>query len=219
MPIDYMFGIPAYKSVISAEEYNKEEIVQTIEKNFYKDRGRNNWDSEDHIYHSDMHHAFADFDNENFEVPDFSQLMNIYERETANFLGSLSWNKRPAFEIQLINYTCTDRGQFMREHNHASDFSAVHYIKFNPESHSGTQYVNIGKHSPYIKSFIPPSLNDLLDSGDITNSWQQKYWSFSLQEDDLVITPGLTDHFIAPHDSDGDLRMTIVFNINVFPSQ
>ena len=84
MKTDFVFGIPFYKGHIDPTEFNKREIVDTIAKNYEIDKTRNIWDKH-MLAGSDMHHAYADWDNEKFHKIDFTKLAPHYEQHGRNY--------------------------------------------------------------------------------------------------------------------------------------
>ena len=100
----------------------------------------------------------------------------------------------------------------MQSHYHDnSDFTAVHYLKFDKEKHKPTIFENKNTYVSYLKNLRPELLN-LLDSSDLNNSWAREYWSFNIEEDDFCITPSFLHHFVPVQTSD-KIRITIVLNI------
>lgn len=209
-----IFGIPLYQTSIDSSSYNKTDLIEAIEKNYFINPQRNNWDNEDK-YSSKLHHALDDFDNNNFIKPDFSQLSKIYEKEIYNFFNNMNFSKEFCFNYKIVSYTCMLNSQFIKDHVHDSDFTAVHYIKFNPSKHFPTYFLNTAGFGPYIGHSMHLNLRNILDISDIQNSWATQYFTVKTKEDDFIITPGILNHFVPASEESDETRITVVVNINL----
>ena len=56
-----LFPTMIYKFNIDPKLYDKQNIINVVEKNYQKSNYRNNFDS-----NSDLHHSYGDFDNDNY---------------------------------------------------------------------------------------------------------------------------------------------------------
>ena len=207
--MQYMFGVPYYCSTIDPTAYNKSEILADITENYNKNSFRNRWDTQ-----SNLHHSYNDKDNINFKAIDYQQLLPLYTQQITNFLNEYSESKI-SFRYDIENYTCMTKGQFMREHDHpSSDFTAVHYIKYNPDVHKPTTYVNPAHWALYNDRIVSPKMNKISNSNFFKHSW---YWStvnLNVVEDNFVITPSPLKHRVELQNSD-ELRVVIVLNIHI----
>ena len=206
-----LFGLPYYQTIIDKTKYDKESIVNTIVSNYEIDKNRNNWDSGARVP-SNLHHSNNDYDNKKFNEVDYTELIPLYNQKIQEFLDSLNYKQNIKYRFEVVNYTCMTDSSYMKEHAHICEFSAVHYLKFNPEVHSPTCYVNPASYTDYIGSVLP-KLSELLDPTDINNTWVCKYVDVPVEEDSFVIMPGILSHLVPPSKKVGDLRMTIVINI------
>lgn len=205
--INLLFGVPVFKSKISENEYNKQEILTNIEKNYNINPHRNVWSKD-----SNLHHVYEDWDNPNFVRINFSQLTNLYNKKIIDFFDDFM-AERYEFNWNLVNYTCMKKNQFMNKHTHLdSDFTGIHYIKFNKE-HAPTLYHNPANWSDFIRVIPFFDLQKTAQNND-NNSFLYEAWHIPIEEDDFVISPGILSHSVPKLEID-DLRVTIVINIKI----
>ena len=216
--IKQIFGFPVFIESINKDLYKKKEIIKDIEYNYKKDNTRNNWESSDTIKKSNLHHAYNDWNNIKFKSINFTSLIPVYKKSISNFFENFSFKKTLNFKFNITNYTCMTSNQYMKSHYHPdSDFTAVHYIKFNEKIHKPTLYENSNISSQFIKA-LRPKLNNLVDISDIKNSWFFENYSFDIKEDDICITPSFLFHSVPIQDTklkQNDKRITVVLNISV----
>lgn len=211
--ISQLFGVPYYSTKIDPLLYNKSEIISSILENYSQDPLRNVWDNNDTVLTSKLHQGVNYFTNKNYIKINFNPLISIVQDKILNFFDHLNFSKKFGYKFRIVNYTCMDQGNFLKDHNHKCDFSGILYLKFNKDIHKPTAFVNGNNFSQYLNYFSPAS--SLLDTSDIDNSWVSPYFSVPVNEDDFVIVPGCLNHFVPPFDGTNDLRMTIVFNIDL----
>lgn len=208
-----LFGIPMYHTKIDPISFKKDKIIKDITKNYKKDPTRNNWDS----LYGDSHHGYQDWNNKNFIKPDFTDLIPIYTNIITKFLNSLGNNQLDyTFKFFITNYTCMSERQWMGRHNHIEcDFVGTHYIKFPTKARS-TFYYNQMTFADYLGKGATEKdvLRNLYSPEDIRSSWLYPTWCENIEEDDLVIIPGLLAHGV-PKNESKELRMTIVMNIHL----
>jgi hypothetical protein len=206
-----LFGLPVYIKNISNHSYDRKKIIKDIEFNYSKDKNRNNWDT----LKSDLHHSYNDWENHDFKKINFNQLIPIYETIFQEFFNSLPLKKEIKFKFDIVNYTCMTSNQFMKSHYHPeTDFTAVHYIKFNKEIHKPTMFENSHVFSDYVP-FLRPNLINILNVNDTLNSWVSKDFWMNIEEEDICITPGLCFHNVPIQPKISESRITIVSNITV----
>ena len=70
-----------YKFNIDPKLYDKQNIIDIVEKNYQKSNYRNNFDS-----NSDLHHSYGDFDNDNYIKPNLDKLLDVYKKTFTEFL-------------------------------------------------------------------------------------------------------------------------------------
>lgn len=190
--------------------YNKQDIITTIQENYARNPKRNNWDNR-----SDLHHAYQDWSNAEFENIDFDQLQKIYELEIEHCLNQGHYQKPFQYKVEIANITCYGLGQFMNEHDHMQDktiFSAIHYVKL-PENSAPLTFHNPLSMLHYNEHDNLRFYRELFDPQARENSVFWPKWMMKIQEDDLVIFPAYLRHSVEAHGI-RDLRMAIVLNIN-----
>ncbi len=100
-------------------------------------------------------------------------------------------------------------GQSHDLHDHLpGQFSAIHYIKYDPEVHTPTVFLN-----PYrqvSQASAPPRRN--LDTTKCPPMWAQRSF-FPVEEGDLIVFPAFFEHCVLKQTSD-EFRITMSFNFN-----
>jgi len=212
-----LFSYPVSVSKINADLYNKKEIIDTIERNYKKDSTRNTWDRENRsslFLSSNLHQSLDDEPNPDFELPNYNELLPLYNQKIIEYFDLLKFTKDIKYSYKIVSYTCMTNAQYMASHYHNdSDFTAVHYIKFDDKEHTPTIFENKSDFVGYVKH-IRPNLLNLLDKTDIKNSWLLKNWKFNIKEDDICITPSLLHHCVEKQNSK-NTRIAIVLNITI----
>ena len=136
------------------------------------------------------------------------------DEKIKEYLNNFRVTKDYHYKFEIVNYTCSSSGQYMKKHMHNDcAFTAVHYIKFNKEEHRGTTFHNKHPHVDFIPSF-KQKFYEMKDMNDITNSWAMKAWTFGVEEDDICFSPAKLMHSVSQPKGD-DLRITIVMNIDI----
>ena len=207
--MNYLFGFPVDIYKINPNNYNKEKIVSDIIDNYKIDANRNNWNKS-----SNIHQEFDDRNNDNFKKINYSSLVPLYNEKIKEYLSNFKVIKDYHYKFEIVNYTCSSSGQYMKRHMHDDcAFSAVHYIKFNREEHMGTTFHNTNPHIDFIPSF-KQKFDEIKDLSDIANSWAMNSWTFDIEEDDFCFSPAKLMHSVSQSKGD-DLRITIVMNIDI----
>lgn len=97
-------------------------------------------------------------------------------------------------------------GHFQEEHDHLPGFySGIHYIKFNPEIHSQTQFVN-----PLHQLFTFMNGDEQFGEQD---DCTKQFWAPDAKEGEVIIFPSFLRHSV-PVSNNPDVRITLAFNIN-----
>jgi len=93
------------------------------------------------------------------------------------------------------------------------DFSAVHFLKFNPDIHEPIRFVHpeLTK-TKYIAKF-KPHLHDNLGTCDMQSYYKEHYVPV-IKEGDFIIFPSELQHLVYANQSD-ELRITIAFNFSL----
>ena len=210
---EQFFGMPIWRENIDSKSYNKKEIIDTITRNYRKNRSRNTWWSNT----SNLHHMYDDWDNTDYESPNWNNsLTGLYKGVIQRFFNSISAQKFN-FDFDVTNYTCYGNSQYMQEHLHPNaDFVGIHYIRFDTESHTPTRFVNPMSYAKYLEE-IRSETRLKYDDNDILNAWMFPSWELPVIEDDMIIHPALLAHDVRPQTcNDDNLRIASVLNINAY---
>jgi len=194
-----------YKFHIDPNLYNKQSIIDIVEKNYQKNSYRNKFDS-----NSDLHHSYADFDNDDYDKPVLDKLTDVYNNTFTEFTKQLKFKR---FEYSLDNIVATKGSQYMAPHNHlpVADYSCIHYIKFNKDVHKPTTFRNpsmFAKSLHHIKPKFKPRINEVDFS-----IFSEKHFVLTT-EDDMIIIPSYLEHQVDKSYND-EMRITIVSNLIV----
>lgn len=210
---DILFGIPIYKTKIDPSLYDKKNIISTIEKNY--NIGPRNRHSN---YTTDMHMSFDDEENNQFEKINYEKLKKVYNNVFNNFVKGLKLDHKGSLKCNydIINYTASNKNNYMGEHNHLSghDFACVHYLQID-KSHVGTTFRNTHTFGRYLEYMLPDIYN-LSNRKEKINSYIYSQYTLGVEEDDLIIFPSVVNHFIKKLDTISDkLRITIATNLKL----
>lgn len=104
-----------------------------------------------------------------------------------------------------LNYY-TDPNHSQEEHDHLPGyFSAIHYIKINPEVHGGTIFTNpLAQMSSY--------MNDGKDYKEYSGM-NSETWTPEVISGDIIVFPSFLKHRVN-HAKTSESRITLAFNIN-----
>ena len=204
----YLFGIPYYKYNIKTPK----SILDEIESNYKISSKRNNWDNKSYL-HSETHHSNRDRTNPKFKDINYNPITQSYIKVFNTFMKEL--NITCEYKWTIANYTAMKSQQYMRAHDHMgdSDFTCIHYVKFNSKKHQSTVFHN-ANHWADDFQYLRPELYSKLDPGNEKHSYLLKYYQIPTKQDDLIITPSCVTHEVPPFESD-ELRVTIVTNLSI----
>tara|TARA_R110000764_G_scaffold82495_1_gene162803 strand:- start:60 stop:695 length:636 start_codon:yes stop_codon:yes gene_type:complete len=111
-------------------------------------------------------------------------------------------------------YNVYGKGQKADQHEHMTcDFSAVHFLKFNPEVHEPIRFIHpeLSK-TKYLSRFKPQIVDNL---GTCTRqSYYKEHFVPDIYEGDLIIFPSELQHLVWKNQSD-ETRVTIAFNFSI----
>ena len=200
-----LFPTMIYKFHIDPNLYNKQSIIDIVEKNYQKNSYRNKFDS-----NSDIHHSYADFDNDDYDKPVLDKLTDVYNNTFTELIKKLQFK---SFQYSLDNIVATKGSQYMAPHNHlpVADYSCIHYIKFNKDVHKPTTFRNpsmFAKSLHHIKPKFKPRINEVDFS-----IFSEKHFVLTT-EDDMIIIPSYLEHQVDKSYND-EMRITIVTNLIV----
>jgi len=196
--IKSLFQHNIFKYKINPNLYNKKNIVETINHNFSKQRDRNYFDNKN-LKSSNLHHSYNDIENNKLPSPDYSSLLTIYENVFKQLYSNI--NFKPGVKLnycfEIVNYTCTNKNQFMRKHCHlpSSDFSSIHYLQFDKE-HSPTLFYNPGAQIAKSYGLVKTKFVDNLNFDAFSNLGYLEYAAPKFEEDDMIIFPSYLEHEI-----------------------
>ena len=211
MEIVPLFASDVGATLIAPKSFNKQEIVDTIIKNYNKSSLRNEWKGGSVT--RQMHHSYGDWDNKEYSPINVEILCDeIYPKVIEEYLNSLGiFNK---FKFYAMNYTAVGNGQGMDRHWHPlCDFSMVHYLQIPTDSDTIKFYNPI----PYVHYANQGSSPSWVDGKKLDNtklSTRIPAWNVTLKEDLCIMFPNYLEHEIPVYEGDG-LRMSIVTNITV----
>lgn len=204
----YLFGVPFYKYNVKTPQ----SILNDIQHNYEIDSSRNSWDNKSYL-HSKTHHSNRDRGNPKFKEVNYTPIMSEYKKVFDTFMKELDLDCQ--YKWTIANYTAMKSQQYMRAHDHIgdSDYTCIHYAKFNPKKHSTTTFYNSHQWANSIK-YIRPDYYSKLDIQNEKHSYQLPYFQVSVKQDDILITPSCLVHEVPPFESD-ELRVTIVINLSI----
>ena len=92
---EQFFGMPIWRENIDSKSYNKKEIIDTITRNYQKNRSRNTWWSDTSAdvrqVYSNVHHVYSDWGNKEYEVPDWNNsLLDLYTNVLQRFFNTIN---------------------------------------------------------------------------------------------------------------------------------
>tara|TARA_R110000803_G_C11959207_1_gene318510 strand:- start:561 stop:1214 length:654 start_codon:yes stop_codon:yes gene_type:complete len=209
--INYLYGLPVYKTKIDPKLYEKNKILSQIENNYSISKIRNGW-SLDSFIKTDIHHSNQDEDNPKFKKINYYSLSKEYQKVIIDFFSKLSLSGPVKFNYKIVNYTCVKHNSIMTPHFHKDcTFSLIHYMSFDKNQHLPTVFKN-----PYFFGQLLPHEEKLktMFSNTKENSWIYKEWRIDTEEDDIIIVPAILEHSVRNLDSKKS-RITIVVNIDI----
>lgn len=203
-----------FKANIDSSLFPKQEIIETVLRNYDLQKERNEWDK-----YSKMHHYYNDWDNELFEKIDLTAVTELHKNFYKNILDQM-FNQPIQFNVVVENITVHKGHQnYMTAHNHVNEYvylSGVHYIKCDEKS-SKLTFINPLIYSEYPNLTIKNVVCDRLDSSNPMNSSFYKEWNYSVKEDEMIVFPSYLNHKVEPSQyEDSNFRIAIVTNLQVF---
>lgn len=210
-----LFPTSIFKVKIDPLSYNKQDIINITEKNFFKNPKRNKWDK-----YSELYHLYEDFDNPQYENYSFDKLVKIYDKIISKFIDTIDWSKGLDYKWQIVNVTAYGQeGGYMEQHSHAFGniaFSCIHYVSLPLDEN---QSETIRFFNPLVFLQYPTLLSILLQDKLVDNHNNSTYFhgkKMNFEEDDMIIFPSYLNHSVKvfPNDSD-KLRIAVVMNITI----
>jgi len=212
-----LFSCPIYKIRIDPNSYDKEKILNDILYNKSLKNTRDN--AENNFGHVNIHHSYQDFDNEDFRPINYEKLSDVYLEIFKEFFEKEIYMKptikKFKYNFDIINYTAVTEGQSLPSHNHlgeSASFSTVHYLNFKND-HNLIWFHNPAQFVPYVK-YLQSELHEIL--GNTTdNSYLFEHFTFSVEEDDILIFPASLNHEITMQGPTKEPRISISSNVKI----
>lgn len=178
----------------------------------YENKTKSKYDEYGHLDNRETEKFGRDFDN--------TCLMHTYIDQVNIFLEELSLlNNRETMPVSAFNidmwYNTYTKNQYQEWHTHSggsSDFSAIHFLKYDENVHLPTVFRN-----PTSKSQIFSSVKNkqrLTSINNIKNTVYSEVFYPNIREGDLIIFPSWLEHTVPPNKSK-ELRVTVAFNIEL----
>ena len=209
-----IFGIPYWKYKIDPKSFSTDRL-KDIEHNYSISKNRNKWDKDSYV-NSNLHHSNNDRGNSKFKEIEYKTIVPIYNNIFARFVNDLELTGgKFTWSYQISNYTAMTEGQYMRSHNHIgdSDFTCIHYLKYNKNKHQATVFHNShtwGRDYQYLR----PTFYKKLDIRNEKHSYLLQYFQIPTEQGDFIITPSSVVHEVPTFKSD-ELRVTLVINLSI----
>lgn len=196
MKID-LFPISIHKSKVSNTEEIKKLCLEWVEEEYEKSPSTfsNPWDNDIFTtYGRDVGFSWQDILSQ--YVPNIEELS-----KELNISGQVSVNSA------WINAYKTNQSHDLHDHL-PCQFSAVHYLKYNPEVHTSTIFVN-----PYRQVSLSSAPRIDTSIMDLVQPMWTPQSLVQIEEGDILIFPSFFEHKVARQQSD-EMRVTISFNFN-----
>lgn len=194
-----MFPIYIYRSPVEDHEKIKETCLEYVEREYEKDSStfKDPWD-------------FDIFTTYGRDV-DFSwqEILPFYIKNIEEMAREL--NVSGAVGINNAWLNAYKKGQSHDLHDHLpSQFSAIHYVKYDSNLHTPTIFVN-----PYRQVSISSAPRyDTSDMSKVPPMWGPQSF-LNVEEGDIVIFPSFFEHKVAKQSSD-EMRVTLSFNFSFY---
>ena len=221
--IEHFFVFPIYKIRVDPNSYDKEKILNDIEYNKSLKNKRN--DAHQAIgHHSNIHHSYNDFNNEDFRIINYEKLIEVYQKVFTDFFDNqLTTVQKFEWKFDIVNYSAMTEGQWLSSHSHlgyvshsghmTTAFACIHYLNFKKE-HSSTTFENPAKFAEFIQ-ITQPELLGILDKSVPENSYLCETWEVPTGEDGMIIFPAALKHEVKLQGPTKESRITISTNIEI----
>jgi hypothetical protein len=195
-----------YKTHITETEFLKQIHLEAILVNYKA--------SPNHSHDWNMHTSYGHNEDLPFQI-NWEHFFFIYKDYIDQFCLEFFGAGKSWEIIDNIWYNVYGKEQNGMQHNHiGADFSVVHYLKFNPEIHTGTTFINPRSNEVlYYKNISQPLIKNLEET-NIEHSLYQEVFTPNVNEGDFIIFPSHLDHVIYKNNSD-DFRVTTALNFKI----
>lgn len=202
-----LFSTPIWTTSIPPSSYNKQEIIDSVTRNYEKYPCRTGGVE----FYSNMHNYYEDWNNSEFEKTDLTQLNGIYNTLIDGFIKNLRFKSNEIrYNYGIVNITASRKDQMLERHDHyGADFVAVHYISLD-KSQTPTTFENPTTYAYYLES--GRNMKNIIYPNCIENSVYCTKYTLNSVEDDFVIFPAFLKHEVFNKSSD-KLRITTSCNI------
>jgi len=196
-----LFTSDIYKVKVQKHEEIKNFFTSNIESE-YNDKGPN----------CDFCNVYSDYFPGARPV-DWDDILPKYESSIQEFITEYGFKDTHNWKVGIDAwYNVTGKGGWGETHNHLSSprtiqFSAVHYVKFDPLTHSPTIFYNPSNDG--IRSTQPtPTVSNL------PPTWPKELINVDATEGDMIFFPPYLNHSI-PVQKSSVPRITTAFNITI----
>ena len=212
--IHNLFGSSVYKTRIDPASYDKKQIIKTMMDNYAINPIRNKWNTV-----SNLHHTYNDRENSEFAKIDESSLVPVYQNVIDEFMKTVKFKNNINYNWSISNFAINTKDMSSHEHLgksplHRNMFSCIHYISFDKNVHSPTEFINSMPLVYY--PILTSPYQDVLDNTMEENSSYYESWCINIEEDDFVIFPAYLKHAVYPSKGNSDIpRIISVVNIEL----
>ncbi len=196
-----------YKFKMSEHSLIQDSYMDSIIKNYgFQPHHSHDWDVHtNYLWKDDLPNKFDWWDSVQYYKIYVNKFIQDY------FEQELDWriDKEPWYNVY-------GKGQKADWHDHMpSDFSAVHFLKYNPEKHEPFMFTNPDLTSVRLQGTYKPNIVDRLGTCAKQSYYKGNYVP-EVEEGDFVIFPSQMMHLVNASKNE-DLRITIAFNFNILP--
>jgi uncharacterized protein (TIGR02466 family) len=192
-----MFPVLVYVEKVENNDLVKDLCMPFVETEYEKQPSTfpDSWDAD----------VFTTFDKElDFNwTPVFEHYSPIL-RKFGNSLGL----EKSDIDIANVWFNAYKKSQSQEIHEHLpGQFSAVHYLEYDPEVHTPTIFMN-----PYGKASVPhmPKMGGSIEN--VPGMWMSQQY-INVTGGDLLIFPSFLEHKV-PRQTTDKMRVTVSFNFN-----
>jgi len=207
----FLWGLPILITKINPQDYEKKQILDTIEENYNKSNIRNEWSPS--YFKTNIHHSLCDENNPEYPKPNYQSLQKIYKNCILEYFSNFNLKKNLNFNFEIVNYTCSKHESVMEPHLHLGcEFSMIHYLQFEKNKNSSTVFM-----CPYDFNYFwdnKKKIKNKIDKFNIDQSWVFSEWKYQIEEDDCIIFPAPLKHFVR-NEKTKISRITIASNISI----
>ena len=143
----------------------------------------------------------------------WNMLQNNYSEQIGNFLQA-EGIRCSGYNIENMWLNCYGKDDFQEIHTHNQQgqlFSAIHFLKFDPEKHAPTIFVN--DNESYTQFIMKEEILKLRSG--CHNTYYSHQYVPEINEGDFLIFPSSLPHFV-PRQTTKEVRLTIAMNVRLF---